>query len=71
MSLGRYMLLPVGIVVVAVIYWFGSYETAGTVMLIIFGIAMGFVGWILLPTLGDVGPTAPIDHDWHERNSTD
>lgn len=67
MSLMRYLLLPAGIILVALIYWFASYETAGTVMLLGFGIAMGFVGWILVPTFDDVGPTAPVDPDWHER----
>lgn len=67
MSLTRYLILPVGIILVGVAYWLLSYEMAGTVMLLVFGIAMGFVGWILVPTFNDVGPTAPIDHDWHER----
>jgi hypothetical protein len=38
-------------------------------MLLIFGIAMGVMCWILIPTFGDVGPTAPVDPDWHERRS--
>ena len=67
MSLTRYLILPVSIILLAIIYWLVSYETAGAVMLLVFGIAMGFVGWILVPTFDDVGPTAPIDHDWHER----
>lgn len=67
MSLLKMLALPIGIVALAVVYWFVSYETAGTVMLLIFGIAMGFFLWILVPTFGDVGPTAPIDPDWHER----
>lgn len=67
MSLLKKLALPVGIIALAVIYWFASYETAGTVMLLIFGIAMGFFVWILVPTFGDVGPTAPVDPDWHER----
>jgi hypothetical protein len=67
MSLLRYLILPVGIILVAIAYWFVSYETAGTVMLLVFGIAMGFVGWILIPTFDDVGPTAPVDPNWHER----
>jgi hypothetical protein len=67
MSLMRYLILPIGIILVGIAYWLLSYEMAGTVMLLVFGIAMGFVGWILVPTFDDVGPTAPIDHDWHER----
>ena len=35
-------------------------------MLLIFGIAMGLMGLILVPTFNDVGPTAPVDEDWHE-----
>ena len=30
---------------------------------------MGVMGWILIPTFGDVGPTAPVDPDWHERKT--
>ena len=67
MSLARYMILPIAIILIGIIYWFASYETAGTVLLLGFGIAMGFIGWILVPTFDDVGPTAPIDQDWHER----
>ena len=62
----KYFAFPLLIFVVATVYWFGSYEPAGTVMLFIFGIAMGVMGWILVPTFGDVGPTAPVDPDWHE-----
>jgi uncharacterized membrane protein YccC len=61
--------LPAGIILLGVIYWFLSYEPAGTAMLVIFGLAMGFFTWILVPTFGDVGPTAPVDPDWHERNA--
>lgn len=61
--------IPVLILVVAIVYWFVSYEEAGTVMLGIFALAMGVMGWVLVPTLDDVGPTAPIDPDWHERQA--
>jgi hypothetical protein len=67
MSLRTYMLLPLGIGVVALVYWLLSYEWAGSVMLVVFALAMAFMGWILLPTADDVGPTAPVDPDWHER----
>ncbi len=63
------MLLPLGIGVVAAIYWFMSYETAGTVMLGIFALAMAVMGWILVPTAGDVGPTAPVDPDFERPES--
>ena len=64
----KYFALPLLIIAVAVAYWFLSYEPAGTAMLGIFGLAMGVMGWILVPTFGDVGPTAPVDDDWHERS---
>jgi hypothetical protein len=54
--------------VLVVIYWFVSYDPVGTVLLGIFGVAMGVMGWVLIPTFGDVGPTAPVDVDWHERD---
>lgn len=63
----RMAILPAGIILLGVIYWFLSYEPAGTAMLVIFGLAMGLFTWILVPTFGDVGPTAPVDPDWHER----
>ena len=66
MTLVKYLALPVLIFAVGAIYWFLSYEPAGTAMLVIFGIAMGVMGWALAPTFGDVGPTAPVDPNWHE-----
>ncbi len=66
MSLSRYMLLPAGILLVGVIYWFASYEWIGSVLLIVFGAAMALMGWILIPTVGNVGPTAPIDPDFED-----
>ena len=65
----KYFALPLLVIAVAVIYWFVSYEPAGTAMLAIFGIAMAVMGWVLVPTFGDVGPTAPVDPEWHERDS--
>lgn len=67
MTFVKYFALPLGIIVIAAIYWFFSYEAAGTAMLLLFGVAMGVMGWILVPTFDDVGPTAPVDEDWHER----
>ena len=69
MTLVKYLSIPAIIVVVGAIYWFLSYEAAGTAMLVIFGIAMAIMGWILVPTFGDVGPTAPVDPEWHERDT--
>ena len=68
MSMIKFLSIPLSILVLAVIYWFVSgYEWAGSVLLLIFAIAMAVMGWILVPTFGDVGPTAPVDPDWHER----
>jgi uncharacterized membrane protein len=63
----KYAAIPILILIVAIAYWFLSYEPAGSVMLLLFGIAMGIMEWVLVPTFGDVGPTAPVDADWHER----
>lgn len=62
----RYYLIPAVIALVGVVYWFASYEAAGTVMLILFAAAMTVMGWVLLPTLSDVGHTAPIDPDFED-----
>jgi len=69
MALLKYLTIPLGILIVAVVYWFASYEWAGSVLLLIFAIAMAIMGWILVPTLNDVGPTAPVDTDWHEHKT--
>lgn len=61
--------LPLLVLVVAVVYWLLTYEPAGTVLLFIFSIALGVMIWVLGPTLNDVGPTAPVDPDWHERKA--
>ncbi len=70
MSLLKFLILPVGILVVAVAYWWMSgYEWSGSIMLAFFAVAMGVMGWILVPTFDDVGPTAPVDPDWDERST--
>jgi hypothetical protein len=69
MRLLKYLGFPLLILAVGTIYWFVSYEPAGTAMLIIFAIAMGVMSWVLVPTFNDVGPTAPTDTDWHERST--
>jgi len=66
MSLRRYIILPIGIAIVAAVYWFFSYEMAGAVMLLVFAGAMAVMGWILLPTLDNIGPTAPVDPDFED-----
>jgi hypothetical protein len=69
MRLLKLLSIPLGILLTAVAYWFlSSYEWSGSVLLLIFAIAMGLMIWVLVPTFNDVGPTAPVDADWHERH---
>jgi hypothetical protein len=67
MRLLKLVAIPGLILITAAVYWFLTYEWAGSVLLLLFGIAMGVMIWVLGPTLNDVGPTAPVDPDWHER----
>ena len=69
MALLKYLTIPLLILITAVIYWFVSYDWIGSVLLLIFAIAMAVIGWILVPTFDDVGPTAPVDPDWHEPSA--
>jgi hypothetical protein len=69
MTFIKYAAIPVLILIVATVYWFLSYEPAGSVMLLLFAIAMAVMEWVLVPTFGDVGPTAPVEADWHERKA--
>jgi hypothetical protein len=69
MTLLKVLAIPTIVIAVGVVYWFLSYDPAGSAMLLIFGVAMGLMSWVLVPTFGDVGPTAPVDPDWHERGS--
>ena len=66
MSLLKYMLLPLVIAAIGVVYWFISYEAIGTVLLIVFAAAMAVMGWILVPTADNIGPTAPVDPDFED-----
>lgn len=66
MSLKSYLLLPILIAAVGVIYWFISYEWIGTVLLIVFAAAMAVMGWVLVPTVNNVGPTAPVDPEFED-----
>jgi hypothetical protein len=66
MSLMKYLILPIGIIVVGGIYRIVSGDWTGTVLLIVFGGAMAVMGWILVPTVDNVGPTAPVDPDFEE-----
>jgi lipopolysaccharide export LptBFGC system permease protein LptF len=67
MTFWKRMILPFLVLVTAIVYWLLTYEPAGSVLLLIFAIALGVMTWVLGPTLNDVGPTAPVDPDWHER----
>jgi hypothetical protein len=68
-TLLKVLAIPAVVIAVAVIYWFMTYEPAGSAMLLIFGIAVGVMSWVVVPTFGDVGPTAPVDPEWHERRT--
>ena len=59
--------VPIGHVILFTGYYLWSGDAAGTAMSVMFAIAMGLMIYILLPTVRDVGPTAPVDHEWMER----
>ena len=61
--------LPLLVLITDVAYWLLTYEPAGTVLLFLFAIALGVMITVLGPTFNDVGPTAPVDPDWHERRA--
>lgn len=67
MSFLKQAAMPLALFVTAIVYWLLTYEWIGSVLLFIFAIAMSLMIWALGPTIDDVGPTAPVDHDWHER----
>ena len=69
MTLLQRLALPILVLIVDVAYWLLTYEPAGTVLLFLFAIALGVMMTVLGPTLNDVGPTAPVDPDWHERRA--
>jgi len=62
--------VPIGHAILFGAYFLFSGDAAGTAMSIIFAIAMGLMIYILLPTIRDVGPTAPVDPDWSEGGRT-
>ena len=59
--------VPIGHAILFAAYFLWSRDAAGTAMSVMFAIAMGLMIYILLPTVRDVGPTAPVDHEWAER----
>jgi len=69
MTMLQRLALPILVLIVDVAYWVLTYEPAGTVLLFLFAIALGVMMMVLGPTLNDVGPTAPVDPDWHERQA--
>jgi hypothetical protein len=66
MSLTKYLVLPIVIVALGIVYFILSHEWVGSVLLVIFGAAMTVMGFILLPTASNVGPTAPVDPDFED-----
>lgn len=63
----RILALPILIAAVGAVYWWASYEPAGTALLLIFAAAMAVFLWVLLPTADNVGPTAPVDPDFEAK----
>jgi hypothetical protein len=64
MKLFLIVLLPLGHALLFTGYYLWSRDAAGTAMSVVFAIAMGLMAYILLPTIRDVGPTAPVDPAW-------
>jgi hypothetical protein len=64
-----FVLIPIGHALIFGVYWLMSGDAAGTVMSLMLAAALGLLGFALLPTVRDVGPTAPVDDDW-ERPRT-
>ena len=69
MTMLQRVALPLLVLITDIAYWLLTYEPAGTVLLFLFAIALGVMITVLGPTLNDVGPTAPVDPDWHERRA--
>lgn len=69
MSRTKLMLIvvPIGHAILFGGYYLWSRDAAGTAMSVMFAIAMGLMIYILLPTVRDVGPTAPVDPAWAEH----
>ena len=65
------IVVPVGHALLFLGYFLWSGDPAGTAMSVIFAAAMGLMLYILLPTIRDVGPVAPVDPLWAERERTD
>lgn len=68
MSVTKLLLIgvPIGHILIFGAYFLFSRDAAGTAMSVIFALAMGLMLYVLLPTIRDVGPTAPVDPAWSE-----
>jgi hypothetical protein len=65
----RYLALPALIAVVGIVYLVVTHgEPAGSALLLIFAAAMGVFSWVLLPTVDNEGPTAPVDPDFEPKS---
>ena len=62
-----YAAIAVSHVLFVIAYLLLSGDEIGAILLLVFGIAMALIGWMLIPTFEDVGPTAPVDPDWDEH----
>lgn len=60
----RYLFFPFLAFAAGTIYWVLTAEMAGVVLLLVFGAAMTFFMWVLVPTFDNEGVTAPIDPDF-------
>jgi hypothetical protein len=61
--------LPALIAVVGVVYMIATHgEPAGSSLLLIFAGAMGVFLWVLVPTAGNEGPTAPVDPNFELKD---
>lgn len=56
--------VPIGHAILFTGYYLWSGDAAGTAMSVIFAIAIGLMIYVLLPTVRDIGPTAPVDPTW-------
>lgn len=64
----RYLAFPGLIAAVGIAYLLISHgEPAGSALLLIFAAAMAVFTGVLLPTLDNVGPTAPVDPDFEPK----
>lgn len=64
----RYLAFPALIAIVGVVYLFTTHgEPAGSALLLIFAGAMFVFTWVLLPTVDNEGPTAPVDPDFESK----